>query len=128
MTITPRALTAGATILAASGLLSACSTADGLLAHGGGNLGILASTATDVVLQNGITIQSAPVCETEEQSEVTYTCTGRTIKGKAIKVAVSGAGSEADVATGNMVVLIGSEQIFSGSVQEVLDQRMLATN
>ncbi len=121
-----RAFIAGAALAASAGLFSACSTADGLLAADEIDLGVLSSAANDVVLQQGFTVQSAPVCETEDKSEVTYSCTGRTVAGGSIDVAVTGPESESDVTTGSMVVLIDSKQIFSGPVQDVLNQRMLA--
>lgn len=123
-----RAFIAGVTLAASAGLFSACSTADGLLASDEIDLGILASATNDVVLHEGFAIQSAPVCETEDKSEVTYTCTGRTMDGESIDVKVTGPESQSDVTTGSMVVVVGSERIFSGPVQDVLDQRMLATN
>lgn len=121
-----RTLAAGAMIAAGSGFLSACSTAEGMLSPGKIDLNILGSAATDVVLRHGFSIKSAPVCEAQEQSEVTYTCAGRTLKGKPIKVVVTGSISETAEASGSMAVLIGSEQIFDGPIQDVLDQRMLA--
>lgn len=123
MSRSKRTLVAGLVLAASVGVLSACSTAEGLLAPAEIDLGILASAANGVVLQEGFTIQSAPVCETEDQSEVTYTCTG---DGESIDVAVTGPESETDVTTGSMVVVVGGEQIFSGLIQEVLNQRMLA--
>jgi hypothetical protein len=72
-------------------------------------------------------IQSAPVCETQEESDVTYTWTGLTVRGQTIDVLVTGSDSESDVTTGTLLVFIGPDQIFSGLVQGVLDQQMLAT-
>ena len=129
---TTRKLAVLGSIAVAGGLaLTGCSTAEGLLAPNTEQLMILVSASNDVVLEGGHQIKHAPLCKEEKTDELSYSCEGKTMDDEAIDVVVpsktndEGIKASADVAIGDMTVTVGSNQVYSGPVQDVLDKNMI---
>ena len=110
----PRAVVALVIACAAVGL-GGCSQISALAPVGGNGLSEVRFGAIDVLLQKGIAVLSAPVCAVADPGPV-VTCAGTTTDGRDIAVTSSIA------ADAQLVVMVGGETIFSGSLVDVLDE------
>lgn len=107
-----RMLTAAALGLAAVSLVG-CSQIAALAPVGGDALAAVRFAANDVLLDHGVDILVAPVCE--DPGDGSLRCQGETVEGEEILV-TSPAGNPP-----TMTVTVGSETLYTGSVQDVLD-------
>lgn len=99
--------------LLAAPLMVGCSQIDALQQVSGVPLSTVRIAANDVLVQKDVPIKTAPIC-TETESE--FTCTGSTLKDEPIEVKVPN--DETQV----MTITVGGKQIFSGPVQDVVEQ------
>lgn len=103
----------------AAGLLAllavaGCSQAAALAPVGGNRVTDVRFAAGDVLVRQHVELLVAPVCTMAADRAVT--CTGTALDGRPITV-VSPAADQA-----SMQVSIGTETLYSGGVQEVLDE------
>lgn len=99
--------------LLAAPLLVGCSQIDALQQVSGVPLSTVRIAAYDVLVDKEVPIKLAPVCtETAEQ----FTCSGSTLEDEPIEVTVPN--DEQQI----MTVTVGGEQIFSGPVQDVVEE------
>lgn len=89
----------------------------GLAPVGGDGLASIRTAATDVLIAKGYAIIQAPVCTTQTGG---YTCAGTIDDGSAIAVQ-----SPTDLST--MTITVGGTQVFSGSVNAVLESAAAGT-
>jgi hypothetical protein len=131
VTTKTRILATSSVVLAGGLFLSGCSTAEGLLAPNTQQLYILVSASNNVLLEKGHQIKDAPLCKESTEPTSTYLCSGTTLDDQTISVVVppatTGTGLEEitaaeDVTIGEMTVSVGSEQIFKGPVQDVVEK------
>ena len=108
-----RAAAAGAAGMLALLTLGGCSQLAALAPVGGDQLAEVRFAAIDVLLENDVDVLEAPVCALDGAA---ITCTGSTVDGGAIEVTSSTSDSA------DLTVLVGGEQLFSGSLQSVLDE------
>ena len=105
-----------ATVLVVGGalLLGGCgSQMEALAPVGGDDIVALRSASIDVLLERDLPIAEAPACTVEGAG---YACTGRLVDGTEIAVTAP----NADATT--MRVVVGSDVVYEGSVQAVLDR------
>ncbi|MGU3432396.1 hypothetical protein ACNHUS_05215 [Actinomycetes bacterium M1A6_2h] len=101
-------------LLIATALLAAgCSQTAALAPVGGEDIGNIRYAALDVLVENQVDILTAPVCA---GAGAGIRCVGQTVDERDITVA-----STAEDA-GSMTVTVGGRQLYSGSVQDVLDR------
>lgn len=96
--------------------LSGCSQVVGLAVQGNMNVIYLSSSSTDVLLDKGYKLKQKPVCTVANSKD--YSCTGSTVDGQQIAVTVP----DSTVEDPQMIITVGSTQIFSGSVIQVIEQ------
>ncbi len=101
-------------------LLSGCSEIAAIAPVGGNRLSDVRYAALDVLVDREIAILTAPVCSVSEDKAVT--CEGETVDGEVITV-TSTADNQA-----NVTIEIGSEPLFTGVIQDVLDDAMRRTS
>lgn len=94
--------------------LAGCSQVEAIAPVGGDHQAEVRYAAIDVLLDAGIDVLVAPVCEGDGAGAIT--CAGETIDGASISV-VSTADDQASVE-----VTVGEQVIYSGSIMEVLDR------
>lgn len=99
--------------LLAAPLLVGCSQINALQPVSGVPLSTVGIAANDVLVQQDVAIKTAPVC-TESESE--FTCTGSTLKDEPIEVKVPNDDTQV------MTITVAGKQIFSGPVQDVVEQ------
>ena len=97
------------------GATAGCSVVEGLAVAGNMNVIYLSAASTDVLLQKGYTIQVKPVCKLLDREIQSYSCSGKTADGKAITVSVANGKVSSE-----MVIKVGSSQVFKGSADEVI--------
>lgn len=105
----------GALVAVAAALavgLSGCSQIDALAPVGGDTLAEVRFAANDVLVAAGVEMRVAPVCTA---SATAVTCEGSTVDGTTILVKTTSAEQT------TLEVNVGSETLYSGSLQEVLD-------
>ncbi len=99
--------------LVAVGLLTAgCSQTAALAPVGGNHLTVVRFAAIDVLTDRTVAVMVAPVC-TDVGDDVT--CEGSTTDGTAIRVRSTAADRTA------MTVIVGSDVLYEGPIQDVLD-------
>jgi hypothetical protein len=102
-----------AVLLLAAVALAGCSQVDALQQVSGVPLATVRIAAYDVLVDQRVPIKEAPLC-TESATE--FTCSGTTLDDRPIEVTVPN--DEQQV----MTVTVGGEQIFSGRVQDVIEE------
>lgn len=95
--------------------LAGCSQIAALAPVGGNGLAEVRFGAIDVLQQKGVEILAAPVCS-QTDADGAVTCAGTTGDGRDIAV-TSNVGADA-----TLVIVVGGETIFSGSLSDVLDE------
>ena len=93
-------------------LTAGCSQTDALAPVGGNHPTEVRFAAIDLLTQHGVPVMVAPVC-TDVDDDVT--CEGSTTDGTVISVRSSAA------ARTEMTVTVGSDVLYDGSIQDVLD-------
>lgn len=109
----------GALLAAALGVVAGCSQVDALAPVGGNRLTEVRFAVGDVLVQHEVQILRAPVCAMTGRD---VNCEGTTLDGAAI-IAKSSAADEK-----SLIVMIGDELLFSGTIQEVLDSAARSTS
>lgn len=99
--------------LLAAPLLVGCSQIDALQQVSGVPLATVEIAADDVLVSKGIDLLEAPTCV---EGDGEFTCSGTTLDRQEIAVKVPD--DEQQV----MTITVGGEQIFSGPVQDVVEQ------
>ncbi len=106
--------------------LTGCSQAAQLQPVAGGQISAVRTATNDILVDQDVDIQVAPVCEFEDPK---FLCVGSTTDGKKITSEAEvlaefgatkteyGAYTPADV---SLVVTVGEDQIFNGKVEKVL--------
>lgn len=92
--------------------LAGCSQVAALAPVGGDTVTTVRIAANDVLLDRGVRILRAPVCTTETDR---YQCTGTAVEGEITVVALK------DTDPLVMTVKAGSETVYDGPVQQVVD-------
>ena len=107
------ALATGAAIMLA---LTGCSQIAAIAPVGGDHLAEVRFAANDLLLQADVELLTAPACTTEPEDAIT--CEGETVDGEKISVE-----SPADDPR-SLTVTVGSETLYSGSIQEALEKAL----
>ncbi len=76
----------------------------------------LQTAATDVLRNQGIALGQVPRCAVSTENKATYSCSGTTAEGEKITVSVRNATADEP----SMSVTVGTKQIFSGSITDVI--------
>lgn len=97
-------------------LLAGCSQVAALAPVGGDREAGVRYAAIDLLLDAGIEVMTAPVCD--QASDKAVTCAGTTLDGQDIRV-VSPADDQA-----RMVLTVGTRTVYDGEIQSVLDEAM----
>lgn len=92
--------------------LCGCSQIAAIAPVGGDRLAEVRFAAGDILVAQGVDILTAPVCDEAKDGDVT--CTGETLGGDTITVS----STEAD--QNLMTVTVGSDQIYSGTIEDAL--------
>lgn len=100
-------------LLAALLLASSCSQAAALAPVGGGREALVRFAGNDVLVEGRVSVLRAPACTQDATGVV---CTGSTVEGQPIRFA----GPPGEPAT--LVVTVGTQQLYSGSAQDVVDR------
>lgn len=100
-------------LVAAVMACAGCSQTAALAPVGGAELGDLRYAVNDVLFEKGVEILVAPVCS---GSGADIECVGETTDNEAI----TGSATSDDAST--VEVKVGTEVLYSGSVQDVLDR------
>ncbi len=103
-----------AVALALGAALAGCSQAAALAPVGGNRVSEARFATIDVLLEKGIAVQEAPVCENGAGTVIT--CSGTTAGGGSIEAESS---TEANA---SLVVRVGGEEIYSGGLFDVLEK------
>lgn len=106
-----RLVIVGVALVAASSL-AGCSMADSLKPVAGDKMNAVKFASIDVLMAQRVDILIAPVCTAP--TSTTYSCQGETVKKEPIAVT---AAEDPYV----MKVTVADKEIYSGSVQDVLD-------
>ena len=101
--------------VALAGMLGGCSQVSALAPVGGNAIAEVRYGAIDVLLDRGVEVLEAPVCTTATDG-VAVSCTGSTSAGDPIAVTSS---TSADA---QLVVTVGTDTLYSGSLQQVIDE------
>lgn len=105
----------GAAALASAVLvLAGCSQVAALAPVGGDRLSEVRYAANDVLLDADVALMTAPVCTMS--GDVSVTCTGETVDGRAIEVSSSADDPDA------LSVMVGGESVYDGSLDDVLEK------
>lgn len=106
----------GALIMAAALmlLLAGCSQIAAIAPVGGDHLAEVRFAANDLLLQADVDLLTAPACATGPDG--TIACEGETLQGERITVE-----SPADEPR-SLTVTVGSDTLYSGSIQKVLEK------
>lgn len=94
-------------------LLVGCSQMAALQQVSGVPLQTVKVAADDVLVAKGVPVLRAPVCV---EAGAGFTCSGTTVDDKPIEVTVPEGEQQV------MTITVGGEQIFSGPVQQVIDE------
>lgn len=113
---TRTAMLAGAALV-----LAGCSQVAALAPVSGNRITEVRFAANDVLLDRGIALAVAPVCD---QDGPAITCAGTTAAGEPIAVSASGPAATADTLT----VSVNGTTIYQGSVRDVLDASARSTS
>lgn len=105
-------LMAGATLLTLAG----CSQIAAIAPVGGDHLAEVRFAANDLLLQADVDLLTAPACTTEPDGAIA--CEGETVSGEKITVH-----SPADDPQ-SLIVTVGSDTLYSGSIQKALEQSL----
>ena len=100
----------------AAGAMAACAVStqiDSLRPVAGDAVAALNAAADGVLLEEGIEILVAPVCELNDEG---YDCAGKTLSGEDINVVAPGSDPE------TMTVSVGSKTLYEGSIEDVLQK------
>ena len=100
-------------------VLSGCSQIGALTPVGGAAITSVRNATNDVLIERGVEILVAPICERGAEA---FTCKGSTVDGKDI-TAKAGL-----VAPYELRIDVGGEEVFSGTAQEVLDTAVLESS
>lgn len=101
-------------LLVTATALGGCSMVASLTPVAGDGLSSVRTATTDVLLAEKHEILAGPNCESPSKTEIT--CSGKLVGGAQFHVAAEGS---SDL---TMKVTVGDKQVYSGSVQEVLDK------
>ena len=93
--------------------LSGCSQIAAIAPVGGDRVAEIRFAAGDVLVQKAVDIETAPVCEMAK--DLAVSCIGETLDGETITVTSTAADPTI------MTITIGSTELFSGAIQDVLD-------
>ncbi|NYF09281.1 hypothetical protein HDC94_000437 [Leifsonia sp. AK011] len=110
-----RPLVLGVVALAALAL-AGCSEVAAIAPVGGNRLSDVRYAAIDVLVDREVPILTAPVCSVSDDKAVS--CEGETVDGEAITV-TSTADDQA-----SLTIEVGTETLFTGVIQDVLDAAM----
>ncbi len=112
-------------VIAVVGLvgLGGCSVAKGIAIQGNLTPLYVSTAATDVLLAQKIGIAVKPVCTAANNQTKSYSCSGTTSTGKPIQVTVA----DSTAANPDMVITVGGTQVFSGSIEAVIEQNAETT-
>lgn len=117
-----RRASAVAGLVAAAALLgvglAGCSQVEAVAPVGGGHEAEVRYAGIDVLLDAGVEVLVAPVCEANDGA---VNCTGESVDGEAITFT----SSKADATS--VQVTVGETQLYSGSIMDVLDDAARAT-
>lgn len=102
-------------IAAASVLLVGCTQVAQFRQVAGDEITSVSIATNDVLVAEGVAILVAPVCSFADPG---YTCTGKAMDGSAIESTAQGT-DEDDL---SLTVKVGGEQVYSGTVQEVIEK------
>lgn len=105
-----------ALVALSAALLAGCSQVAAIAPVGGNHLSEVRYAAIDLLVENEIDVLTAPVCATA--ADKTLACEGETVDGETITV--TSPGDEQNQFT----LVVGTETLYSGSVQDVLDDAM----
>lgn len=105
--------------LLAVSVLTGCSQIGALTPVGGTPITSVRAATNDVLIEQGVEILVAPVCEKGTEA---FTCIGSTVDGREIS-AVGGL-----TAPYELRVTVGGEDIFTGTAQEVLNEAVLESS
>ena len=109
-------LAALATAAAITLALAGCSQIAAIAPVGGDHLAEVRFAANDLLLQADIELLTAPACTTESDGAIA--CEGETVSGEKITVE-----SPADDPQ-SLTVTVGSDTLYSGSIQEALEKSL----
>lgn len=96
--------------------LAGCSQIAAIAPVGGDRLAEVRFAANDILVAQDVDILAAPVCEEAKNGDVS--CTGETVDGETI--AVSSTDAEQNV----MTVTVGSDEIYSGTIEDALNDAL----
>ncbi len=97
--------------------LSGCASQVAAIAPvGGGDITALRIASIDVLQELGIGMMQVPVCVDATEPVGGYECAGTTVEGKAITVTSDG------TTPLTFTLDVGGEQVFAGSVSDVIDK------
>lgn len=103
------------TLVAAGLVLAGCSQVAAIAPVGGERLATVRFAAIDVLTEAGTDILTAPVCT--ESDDATITCEGGTF-GDDIRVSSPGTAQD------DLTVTVGSDTLYEGSLQAVIEKAM----
>jgi len=101
-------------LLVAGTALGGCSMVASLTPVAGDNLSTVRTATTDVLLAEKYEILAGPNCQSPTKTEIT--CSGQIVGGAEFKVT---ADSSTDL---TMTVKVGDKQVYSGSVNDVIEK------
>jgi hypothetical protein len=107
------ALATGAAIMLA---LTGCSQIAAIAPVGGDHLAEVRFAANDLLLQADVELLTAPACATESDGAIM--CEGETVNGE--KIAVKSPADDPE----SLTVTVGSDTLYSGSIQEALEKSL----
>lgn len=105
------------TLATAAGIvlaLTGCSQIAAIAPVGGDHLAEVRFAANDLLLQADIELLTAPTCTTAPDGSIT--CEGETLDGE--KIAVESPADDPQ----SLTVTVGSDTLYSGSIQEALEK------
>lgn len=104
-------------LLVAGTALGGCSMVASLTPVAGDNLSTVRTATTDVLLAEKYEILAGPNCQSPSKTEIT--CSGQIVGGAEFKVTADSSTSSTDL---KMTVKVGDKQVYSGSVNEVIEK------
>ena len=96
--------------------LAGCSQIAAIAPVGGDRLAEVRFAANDILVAQDVDILTAPVCEEAKNGDVS--CTGETLAGEVIAV------SSTDADQNLMTVTVGSDEIYSGTIEDALNDAL----
>ncbi|CAN5452210.1 hypothetical protein BH10ACT7_BH10ACT7_25110 [soil metagenome] len=96
--------------------LAGCSQIAAIAPVGGDRLAEVRFAANDILIAQGVDVLTAPVCAEAENGDVS--CTGETLGGDTIEV------SSTDADQNLMTVTVGAREIYSGTIEDALNDAL----